>query len=113
MQKVKFMMPQPELKVCPEEGELRYFICENENIVVEPEHMEGEELIPAVTYYEYDYHEFVAPESLRPMVMANPASFLTYESPKPQSTEEKLVALMAENEVLTGCLLELSEILYA
>ena len=64
--------------------------------------------------YEYDYHQFreSADKINEETVRASPAKYMSYVPEVEKSLEEQFEELKASNEMLTGCVLEMSELVY-
>lgn len=113
MQKAKYMERQPEVRWQPiNNGMVDVTLCLNEQkVTIEQGQMEGsaEQMM-----YEYDYHQFR--ESIDKIneeaVRVSPTKYMSYVPESEKSLEEKLEELQASNEMLTSCVLEMSELVY-
>lgn len=113
MQKAKYMERQPEARWQPvNNGMVDVTLCLNEQkVTIEQGQMEGslEQVM-----YEYDYHQFresvdkINEETVR----ASPVKYMSYVPESEKSLEEKFEELQASNEMLTSCVLEMSELVY-
>ena len=65
--------------------------------------------------WECDYREIVADESKIDLekVTAAPEKYLDWTDPVEKTDAEKIAELQEKNEMLTQCLMEMSEIVYA
>ena len=113
MQKAKYMARQPEVRWQPvNNGMVDVTLCLNEQkVTIEQGQMEGsaEQMM-----YEYDDHQFR--ESIDKIneeaVRVSPTKYMSYVPESEKSLEEKLEELQASNEMLTSCVLEMSELVY-
>ena len=64
--------------------------------------------------YQCDMNEFRvdANEVTQDMVMASPIKYLDYEVEPQKTNEEKIKDLQEQNDMLTQCVLEMSELVY-
>lgn len=113
MQKAKYMERQPEVRWQPVNNDMvDVTLCLNEQkVTIEQGQMEdsAEQMM-----YEYDYHQFresvdkINEETVR----ASPAKYMSYIPKSEKSLEEKFEELQAANDMLTSCVLEMSELVY-
>lgn len=70
---------------------------------------------PVQQVWECDYREIVADESKIDLekVTAAPEKYLDWAEPVEKTDSEKIAELQKKNEMLTQCLMEMSEIVYA
>lgn len=113
MQKAKYMARQPEVRWQPvNNGMVDVTLCLNEQkVTIEQGQMEDS---AKQMMYEYDYHQFreFADKINEETVRASPAKFMSYVPEAEKSLEEQFEELKASNEMLTGCVLEMSELVY-
>jgi hypothetical protein len=113
MQKAKYMERQPEVRWQPvNNGMVDVTLCLNEQkVTIEQGQMEDS---AKQMMYEYDYHQFreSADKINEETVRASPAKYMSYVPEVEKSLEEKLEELQASNEMLTSCVLEMSELVY-
>ena len=113
MQKAKYMERQPEVRWQPvNNGMVDVTLCLNEQkVTIEQGQMEDS---AKQMMYEYDYHQFRASADKinEETVRASPAKYMSYVPEVEKSLEEQFEELKASNEMLTGCVLEMSELVY-
>ena len=113
MQKAKYMERQPEVRWQPvNNGMVDVTLCLNEKkVTIEQGQMEDS---AKQMMYEYDYHQFreSADKINEETVRASPAKYMSYVPEVEKSLEEQFEELKASNEMLTGCVLEMSELVY-
>lgn len=113
MQKAKYMARQPEVRWQPvNNGMVDVTLCLNEQkVTIEQGQMEDS---AKQMMYEYDYRQFreSADKINEETVRASPAKFMSYVPEVEKSLEEQFEELKASNEMLTGCVLEMSELVY-
>lgn len=98
------------------DGKVDVTICLNENTVTEtysggdPENPEDIEQ----TVYEYDFNQFRenSEKISEEIVRISPEKYLEYIPEREKSLEEKMKELQTSNEMLTSCVLEMSELVY-
>ena len=108
--KASFDAEQPAVRSVRNGSTLYIFIC------IKGQWMERQydESQPAQQVWECDYREIVADESKIDLeVMAAPEKYLDWTEPVEKTDAEKIAELQEKNEMLTQCLMEMSEIVYA
>ncbi len=94
----------------------------NANVPDEPEIVEYEmgEETEQMERYVYDYYRFPLSyrTNLKNEIEANLDAYIEYaealeNQPKELTDKEKIAALMADNELLRGCVMELADVLFA
>ena len=116
--KARFTTEQPAVHWQPlDQGMVDVTICLNGQEVTEESSQVDEfgQVQTAIdTYWEYDFHQFreKAENISREIVEANPEHYLEYVPDQPQSLEEQVKSQAKTIQMLTGCLLEMSEAVY-
>lgn len=108
--KACFDVEQPAVRIV-EQDKLYIFLAVNGQWTTRQVE-NGEE---PVSCWECDYAELVAQKGQIDTadVMAHPEKYLDWVPPVEKSPEEKIADLQEQNRVLTECLMEMSEIVYA
>lgn len=113
MQKARYMERQPEVRWQPVNNNMvDVTLCLNEQkVTIEQGQMEGS---TEQVMYEYDYYQFreSADKIDEETVRASPEKYTSYVPESEKSLEEKFEELQAANEMLTSCVLEMSELVY-
>ncbi len=109
--KASFDVEQPNVKSVRDGHTLYIFICINGEWT-ERQYTESQE---PQRVWECDYREIVTDESNIDLekVMATPEKYLDWTEPVKKNDAEKIAELQEKNEMLTQCLMEMSEIVYA
>lgn len=117
--KARFETEQPTVRWQPlDKGKVDVTICLNGQEVTEEitQTVEKEqEVTHTETYWEYDFHQFreKAKNISQEKVLSTPEKYLGYE-PVPEKTLQQTVAEQEEQiRMLTECLMEMSEAVYA
>lgn len=117
--KARFTEKQPAVRWQPlNDGMVDVTIClHGQEITEENTQMVGKEQYITVTdtFWEYDFHQFreKAESISQEAVEKNPEKYLKYQ-PQPEKTLEEKLQEQDENiRMLTECLLEMSEAVYA
>lgn len=104
--KARFLEPQPPVRIVEPDGKSYVFLCLNEEQKTEA--FDGTE----TAYYEYDYNEIVTDKIDLDDVRAHPEKYISY-TPEEEKTLQETVREQAEQiQMLTDCLLEVSETIY-
>lgn len=117
--KARFTTEQPAVRWQPlDRGMVDVTICLNGQEVTEESsyvYEFGQVQTTIDTYWEYDFHQFreKAENLSRETVEANPETYLDYEPEKKKSLEETVQEQATTIQMLTECLLEVSEMIYA
>lgn len=109
--KASFDTEQPAVKTIIDGDKIYIFICVNGQWV----EREYDESQPAQRVWECDYREIVTDESKIDLekVTVAPEKYLDWAEPVEKTDSEKITELQKKNEMLTQCLMEMSEIVYA
>lgn len=109
--KASFDAEQPAVRSVRNGSTLYIFICVNGQWT----ERKYDESQPAQQVWECDYREIVTNESKIDLekVTAAPKKYLDWSEPAEKTDTEKIAELQRRNEVLTQCLMEMSEIVYA
>ena len=116
--KARFVAEQPAVRWQPlDQGMVDVTICLNgQEVTEESSHVDefGQVQTTIDTYWEYDFHQFreKAKNISRETVEANPEYYLEYVPDQPQSLEEQVKSQAKTIQMLTECLLEMSEAVY-
>lgn len=117
--KARFTTEQPAVRWQPlDHGMVDVTICLNgQEITEENTQMVGKEQyeITTDTYWEYDFHQFreKAENISQAAVEKNPEKYLEYQPLQEKTLEQKLREQDENIRMLTECLLEMSEAVYA
>lgn len=117
--KARFTTEQPVFSWQPlDNGMVDVTICLNGKEVTEENQqmLEKEQYITVTdTFWEYDFHQFrEKTENInRESVEKNPEKYLEYEPQKEKTLEQKVQEQEKTIKMLTSCLLEMSEAVYA
>ena len=118
--KARFTEEQPALSWKPlDNGMVDVAICLNGAQVEETYTNQADDkqtvITTTQTMWEYDFHQFreKAENLSRETVAANPEMYLDYEPEKKKSLEETVQEQATTIQMLTECLLEVSEMIYA
>lgn len=117
--KARFEAEQPAVSWQPlDNGMVDVMICLNgQKITEETQQMlEKEQYITATdTFWEYDFNQFrERTESInREAIEKNPEKYLEYKQQKKKTLEQKVQEQEETIRMLTSCLLEMSEAVYA
>lgn len=117
--KARFTEEQPAVRWQPlDTGMVDVSICLNgEEVTEEITQMVEKDQSETVTetYWEYDFHQFreKAENIDQTTVESNPEKYLDYVPVTEKTIEERLAEQEANNRMLTECLLEMSETVYA
>lgn len=117
--KARFTTEQPAVSWQPlDNGMVDVSICLNgQEITEEHQQMVEKEQYTTVTetFLEYDFHQFreKAENVNREAVEKNPEKYLDYEPQKEKTLERRVKDQEETIEMLTSCLLEMSEVVYA
>lgn len=117
--KARFITEQPVFSWQPlDNGMVDVTICLNGKEVTEENQqmLEKEQYITVTdTFWEYDFHQFREKvENInRESVEKNPEKYLEYEPQKEKTLEQKVHEQEKTIKMLTSCLLEMSEAVYA
>jgi hypothetical protein len=95
------------------DGLVDVMICLNGAEVTEEIEIDGKTVTE--TYWEYDFNQFREKDTSlnKDAVEAHPEKYLTYEPKKEQTLEEQVRSQEETIKMLTECLLEMSEAVYA
>lgn len=106
-----FDMEQPSVNVIQDSDKLYIFIAVNGKWATR-QYSENQE---AQDVWECDYREIVTTSDKINIddVKNNPEKYLDWVEPKEKSEAEKILDLQEQNKMLTQCLMEMSEIVYA
>lgn len=109
--KASFDAEQPAVRSVRNGSTLYIFICINGQWM----ERQYDESQSAQQVWECDYREIVTDESKIDLekVMAAPEKYLDWTEPVEKTDSEKIAELQEKNEMLTQCLMEMSEIVYA
>ena len=109
--KASFDAERPAVRSVRDGHTLYIFICVNGQWT----ERQYEESQPVQQVWECDYREIVADESKIDLekVTAAPEKYLDWMEPVEKTDAEKIAELQEKNEMLTQCLMEMSEIVYA
>ena len=109
--KASFDAEQPAVKSVRDGHTLYIFICVNGEWT-ERQYDESQE---PQKVWECDYREIVTNENNIDIekTMAAPEKYLDWTEPVEKTDAEKIAELQEKNEMLTQCLMEMSEIVYA
>nr|DAE53434.1 MAG TPA: hypothetical protein [Caudoviricetes sp.] len=109
--KASFDAEQPNVRSVRNGHTLYIFICVNGQWT----ERQYDESQSAQQVWECDYREIVTNESKIDLekVMAAPEKYLDWAEPVEKTDSEKITELQKKNEMLTQCLMEMSEIVYA
>lgn len=119
--KAKFTENQNPIRIV-ESGEYLYiFICLNEQEVYEDSYGINDDgtidydKIKQEKYYEYDFNEIYTNKNNIDIddLNAHPEKYLDFKIEKDKSLEEKVKEQEQTIQILTECLLEMSEIIYS
>ena len=116
--KARFTTEQPAVRWQPlDNGMVDVTICLNGQEITEEnaQMVDKEQYITAIeTYWECDFHQFreKAENISREIVEVNPEHYLEYVPDQPQSLEEQVKSQAETIQMLTECLLEMSEAVY-
>ena len=108
--KARFTTEQPAVSWQPLDNGMVDVTEENQQMV------EKEQYITVTdTFWEYDFHQFreKAENVNREAVEKNPEKYLEYEPQKEKTLEQKVQEQEETIRMLTSCLLEMSEAVYA
>lgn len=116
--KARFVAEQPAVRWQPlDNGMVDVTICLNGQEVTE-ENSQVDEFGQVQTtteaYWEYDFHQFreKAENINQETVDANPEYYLEYVPDQPENLEEQVKSQAQTIQILTECLLEMSEAVY-
>ena len=107
MTKAKFDSKQPDVRFVQKSNTYYVFICQNERVETETTEF-GEN-----SFYVYDYNEIISPDIDIEDVKENPGKYLDYKPQKEKTLEQKVQEQEETIRMLTSCLLEMSETVYA
>ena len=109
--KANFDAEQSAVRSVRDGHTLYIFICVNGQWT----ERQYDESQPVQQVWECDYREIVADESKIDLkkVRAAPEKYLDWMEPVEKTDAEKIAELQKKNEMLTQCLMEMSEIVYA
>lgn len=109
--KASFDAEQPAVRSVHDGHTLYIFICVNGQWT----ERKYDESQLAQQVWECDYREIVTDESKIDLekVTAAPEKYLDWSEPAEKTDAEKITELQEKNEMLTQCLMEMSEIVYA
>lgn len=119
---IRFYEQKPNLELREFDDNIYVYIYLNEAVKEEveinyPESV-NEENVKHTVYY-YDYAEFCEKKENLDLedLKAHPEKYLDYvpkvtEDPKPKTLEEQIQDLKDQNDMLTQCVLEMSELVY-
>lgn len=109
--KASFDAEQPAVRSVRDGHTLYIFICINGQWM----ERKYDESQPAQRVWECDYREIVTDESKIDLekVADAPEKYLYWSEPVKKTDDEKIAELQKKNEMLTQCLMEMSEIVYA
>ena len=107
--KARFLEEQPPVRVVETEESYFVFICLNAERKTEIHDDQETE------YIEYDYAELHLKKGEADMedIRADPENYLNYTSPKEKTLEDTVKEQEETIQMLTECLLEMSEAVYA
>lgn len=117
--KARFTTEQPAVNwQSLDNGMVDVTICLNGQKITEENQqmLEGEQSITTPdTFWEYDFHQFreKVENMNREAVEKNPEKYLEYEPQKEKTLEQKIQEQEETIKMLTSCLLEMSEAVYA
>lgn len=109
--KASFDAEQPNIKTVIDGDKIYIFICVNGEWL-ERQHDESQE---PQKVWECDYREIITTADKIDVgkVKANPEMYLDWVEPIEKSDSDKIADLEEKNAMLTQCLMEMSEIVYA
>lgn len=109
--KARFDSEQPSVRFVSDSDKIYIFIAVNGKWT---ETVYDETQDPQ-TVWECDYREIVTSEGRIDLekVKENPSKYLDWIDQEERSAEEKIAELQDQNKMLTQCLMEMSEIVYA
>lgn len=116
--KARFTTEQPAVRWQPlDQGMVDVTICLNgQEVTEESSHVDefGETHTTKDAYWEYDFHQFreKAENINQETVDANPEYYLEYVPDQPENLEEQVKSQAQTIQMLTECLLEMSEAVY-
>ena len=113
--KARFTTEQPAVRWHPlDQGMVDVTICLNGQEVTDESSQVDEFGETKDAYWEYDFRQFreKAENISREIVEANPEHYLEYVPDQPQSLEEQVKSQAKTIQMLTECLLEMSEAVY-
>ena len=116
--KARFTTEQPAVRWQPlDQGMVDVTICLNgQEVTEESSHVDefGQVQTAIETYWECDFHQFreKAENISREIVEVKPEHYLEYVPDQPQSLEEQVKRQAETIQMLTECLLEMSEAVY-
>ena len=109
----RYSIKQPAAKITHDDHKVYFFVNLNEREIQETNEYTG----TVYTEYEYDINSFILPESQTLVdeteFLDNPERYLEYEVPEDPTLESQIKALREENDLLTQCILELSQVIYS
>ena len=112
--KARFLTKQPPVLVQHiHDGMVDISVCVNEKACEEIVELENEKAIQH--YFEYDFNQFREKEENLNIahLEGNPSVYLTYVPEKEKALEEVVKEQQRRIDELEGCLLEVSELIYA
>lgn len=116
--KARFVAEQPAVRRQPlDNGMVDVTICLNgQEVTDESSHVDefGQVQTTIDTYWEYDFHQFreTVENISRETVEVNPEHYLGYVPDQPENLEEQVKSQAQTIQMLTECVLEMSETVY-
>ena len=105
--KARFLEPQPLVRIVEPDGRAYVFLCLNEE--QKTEEFDG----TPTTHYEYDYNEIVSDQLDLDDVREHPERYIAYAAEEEKPLVETVKEQAEQIQMLTECLLEVSETIYA
>lgn len=108
MTKAKFSEQQPKVTIVTKGDKDFFFLCLNEELT--SEQYEDKDY----PYYQYDYNEIVedAGKIDHDDITEHPEKYLYHTQETEKTLEEQVAELKESNEMLTQCIIEMSELVY-
>lgn len=108
MTKAKFSEQQPKVNIVTKGDKDFFFICLNEELINEQYEDKN------YPYYQYDYNEIVedAGKIDHDDITEHTEKYLYYTQEAEKTLEEQVAELKESNEMLTQCIIEMSELVY-
>ena len=116
--KARFTKEQPAVRWQPlDQGMVDVTICLNgQEVTEESSHVDelGQVQTTIDTFWEYDFHQFreTVENISRETVEVNPEHYLGYVPDQPENLEEQVKSQAQTIQMLTECVLEMSETVY-